>query len=317
MPLGAIGDFFGGSKSEKTVVSKIFNDLLSESFLSVTNSCQNFVDLKQSFTVLALSEQENTKGCERCFTDILANQEATYAHVRATWNTSKKRKPIDKDVEWAQLLASVNACKNACKAYHVDELSQTMMFSWNASCQFTDTMKTEMVSDFGARIQQSLVSQKDVFSSLAGVLGKADSLEVTTELTNRLSDRLSVTILNQMLSRIKNEQSVVSTSDSAQLNVGRITQTSAFTGVASLMAQSKVGQSMLSTQEWDLYQSLYLKNTTIDDAGNAIEKTFESFKKAIQSGPGLVLAILIGILLLILTILLFIAGLRVWQGQGS
>jgi hypothetical protein len=271
-----------GASSSSSVHSKIINDVLTDSFLSVTNSCKTDVDLSQTLNVDVTASSENSSQCARCFDVLVDRQRQTYAVIRASWDRpwpQPKLKPDPKEGE--RLAADAEACKLACKSMIVDEVTQTNMFKWNTTCEFNSTMMSEMTNEISAKTKQALVSKKDVLAAIGDVLGKGSADEVTNDIVNRIKTVLKIEFLNEMLTVVRAQQTLDITGTSTSTK--NIAQFSSVKGVSELFAKTNIATAIFSDQEIEAYQKSYSQNTTISDAGDAVARGFASISGIVNT----------------------------------
>jgi hypothetical protein len=282
-----------GASSSSSVHSKIINDVLTESFLSVTNSCKTDVDLSQTLNIDVTSSSENSSQCARCFDVLVDRQQQTYAVIRESWDRANmwsdivetfggpplKLKPDPNEGE--RLAADAEACKLACKSMIVDEVTQTNMFKWNTTCEFNSTMMNEMTNEISAKTKQALVSKKDVLAAIGDVLGKGSADEVTNDIVNRITNKINLTFMNEMLTVVRAQQTLDITGTSTSTK--NIAQFSSVKGVSELFAKTNVATAIFSDQEIEAYQKSYSQNTTISDAGDAVARGFASISGVVNT----------------------------------
>ena len=309
-----IGDLLGGGGSSSSVVTNILNDILTESFLSVTNNCRTDVDIGQTIAVDVTKASEDTSQCARCFDALVERQAAMYAVIRKSWERPWPQQKLAPDPNEGRRLADdLYECRLPCKTMIVDELTQTNMFSWKTSCAFDTNSLSTMMAEVESRTQQALTSKKDVLAALGDILGRRSATEVTNDIVSRLKTKISVTFINELISVVRSQQNI--TVSGATANVSNIAQYSSVAGISELFVKTNVANSVFTVEEHKAFQESYSTNTTISDTGDAIARTFVGLSNALQTPLFIGLMCALAVLALLLLVVIGVSAKRAFASH--
>jgi hypothetical protein len=285
----------GGPGVSKEAVISLTNSLVAESTLVVENDCIVSTLSSQNIILgcnpmLNNKRYEDNSTCLACLNDITqAWQTQLYQETRM-WNAGNLPSVrINFDTEFRDIMQQQEACKVVCKACSFSNNSQKSTINVQASCTFDETVVIKVQAQITASLMGQLNTYTDVLSAFAQTIGAKQSQELEAVLSNIVRTTFNGDILNQMISVIENNQTLIYKNFQTASDVSGNSQESGITAMVTYLADNGIANNMLSTAQWDLMFQIYTDNTTIDDIGTTVFKSIDAIVSVVDTVLGYIL----------------------------
>ncbi len=304
----------GGSTSQ-IVGTNIVNDMVAQIFTTVALTCSNNAESVQNISVSCnpvLDESvpmdqrepyENQATCKNCIASVVAAQKDFYNLQQSSWRYGGKigvNLPIDQD--YTTVLKKMIACGSICKACVYQDLSQATVIKNVLGCQSMLTIENTIDQKLANSITQQLTNNQDFLPALAKMLGASNQQQIVSNLVSRISTKITRDVVTGVLNTIHNNQTMNLTGSSTDVTAQ--TQQSTYNNMVSYFQNTNLFSSIFQDTEWQVLQTLYNDQNTIDTLGNSVVKSLSDITKFMSSIVGkVVIAMLILVAVVFVSVL--------------
>jgi hypothetical protein len=286
-----------GGGSSKTVGTNIVNDMVAQIFTTVALSCASTKTSIQNIWVgcnppldktLPPDQQqpyENQATCKNCIAAVVADQKSFYSLQQSSWRYGGKiavNLPIDQD--YTTVLKKMIACGSICKACTYQNLSQSTIIQDITKCQSILSIQNTIDQKLNNAITQQLTNNQDFLAPLAQMLGASSVQQIVSNLTNRISTKITMDIVTAVANSIELNQTMVFKGGSADANT--ISQQSSVNSIVAYFQKTQLFSTIMTDEEWRVVQDVYNNQNTIGDLGNATVKALRDITKFVSSAVG-------------------------------
>ncbi len=292
-----------GNGASRSVLENSLNEIISQSFTQVTFDAQDQMEVDQTIDIECTGEYvpypgadavpfESNTGCESCFKSIREAQIQQHEMIKQNWTQSSAPIPQSFNDEMTSYYYAAQNCVYSCKACVFSNFSQSANLSWKADYTFDASILTKMKSAISGNLQQSLTNNKGVLDSLAGVLGPNDNQKTITNLTNRVMNRITTSVMDSIVHQVSATQTIKLVGSEQVKNVN---QKTAISTVFNVVQKLNLTNTILSEEEWAVQQKLYNSENTVGAFGEIIKKTVQDVAQDVQSTSFIILMAIVGL----------------------
>lgn len=305
----------GGSTSRE-VVSNISEQMVAEIIVNISLTCSNNAESIQSISVQCTPPSqppipfENSLTCRNCMASILSSQLANYNLQRTSWKYGSVKVNLPIDTDYGNVIQQFISCGTTCKACVFQNLSQSTIIKNVIDCQSTNTITNSIDQKLSNSITQKLTNNTDFLAPLASMLGASSSQQIVANLTSRISTKITSEVIAGVLNTIQNNQVMILTNTGGTSGQ---TQTSSYNSAVSYLQQTDIFSTIFTDEQYDLLQSLYNDQNTIDSLGNATLRTLNDITNFLKSSVGKVvifMLIVVGVVFIIGFIMFIVFSIR-------
>lgn len=298
-----------GGGSSKTVGTNIITEMVAQIITNITLSCSNSASSEQKIdvqctppvdtSVKPVQPYENREACKTCMNNILASQLRAYDLQRSSWQFGAVKVNLPIDTDYATVIQQFIACGTTqCKACVFQNLSQSTIIQSVVDCEAANTITNVIDQKLTASITQQLTNNQDFIPGLFQMLGASSSQQIVSNLTNRISTKITQDVIAGVLNTIQNNQTLLL----VNANVSGQTQASSYTCAVTYLQKTDLFSSIFTDAQWQQLQDLYNEQNTTDELGNAAVKGLSSITRFLSSAIGKVVIAMLAVVAVVFVI---------------
>lgn len=320
-----VGDFFKGfapsnPSSYKSMFVNVLSAITAQATIEVMSRCQTKASGEQNIVVQCTNPPgklyEESDVCLSCIRSR-TNEEIAYMQLQESLfakQSPEVRLPID--TQYERMMSRLLECVSVCKACKLTNVSQSGIIQLETSCSVNQSEFTEITAKMETKLRSFLVQNKGLLSSLSSVVddianAKRDYDQIISTLVSSVSQYYNVSVLNEMLLEVSNQQSITLYSNSSAFLTG-ITQDAMIDVAADYLVNTKVLANLASQAQWDAAFAQYQDDTTLTGAGDLIYSVFSGTYETVFTLLDTIALIMVG-----LVGILIIVNIVLWAGKSS
>jgi len=307
--IGKLKSLFSSSGQDikKEGLMKIFSEMTSVLFLQYSTECIQTVDGDQSISLKCIPPStaatpwpEVSSGCTLDLELAAARIQRIHEFERAQWQKGDKVKVRTSIAD--EIAAMEDAFTlHSCKSCEFHDISQYSVMNMKQSCSMSTDQITKWQNSVSGAIESLVYSRNDVLSGLSSAFGKSSKRDAVNELTNRLNKANYREMESRLYDRFKANQTFYFTGQSASFT--GVSQQQIITSGSQLIQDSGFFDTVMTSEEWQIYEKIVSENTTIDDTGAVIARIITSVSDLIDTTLGILVIGVVSLLLLGILIL--------------
>jgi len=298
----------GGSISQSEVIDSA-NSMVATIMTNIALYCSSTDTSTQNITVHCLpvtsTIYELNEGCTTCINNVKASALAYYDQQQQLWTrgvmAAQVRKPIDADFQ--NIIQEFITCSvTSCKACTFNNLSQTTTVQSVLTCEAFNNVQNNINQQLMTQITQQLTNNQDALSGFAAIFGH-QTADITYALATRISAKITNNVVSDIEALITGNQSITWSGGSEAISGW--SQQNTFNNIQTYLNTNNVLNSILTQDQWTLFQSAANDQNTIDELGNLIVGATKWLKKISEFivGKAMIAAICVLIFVTIVVIL--------------
>ena len=304
-----------GGGASRGVLTNAADVIITKSFTDISTDLQEEMKIEQEVDIQCTGRYlptdggpeidfENNPSCASCFEAIRTQQEQQHAMIRTKWTSSSAPIPLSYDNEMIMYYQMAQNCVYSCKACVFADFSQTANFSWKTTGSFTTDDVTKMRNAIQGNVTQALNDNQGALDSLMSVLGPKDKQLTITNITNRIMNRITLNVMNHILNVVRENQTIILKGSE---DVKNLSQQAATSGIQSVVQKLNLTNTILSEEQWSVYQKLYNDENTVGDLGQILSDTTLSLGDIMDSVMGKVI-VAVAVVLTVIILAISIVG---------
>lgn len=265
----------------ETETTNMFIQSYASAFSQEIMNCANQVKTSQEIDVTCNLGKSGTvvDDCLRCMQSAQDSKTQYYNAVRQSWSKSPSRATIalsiDQDMQDINMRL-LNCGLDHCLTCKATNLNQMIDVSDLTTCGSINDINVTLQNNVSASLSQQLNSTRDILGGLAGVFGGGTSLNVATNISNKVFTSIKDLEWTNMLSNIKQEQGIIINADDGVV-VPAVTQSSVIAQVSTLLANMNISDTIFNNIDLQVLQDLVNSQNTIGELGELVPKLTQSF----------------------------------------
>ena len=298
--INEVGELFNPGADAASVTQDILNRLTAASIIEVRNECLLSTQGTQAILfscqpILNQTWYEENSSCLQCLnniTDFWTNQlEVVQPSV---WNSRPPEVRLGFDEQFDTIIEQQRNCRGVCKACNFLNNSQASTFSVDQNCEFTQDNVVDIQSQILGAFMVTLNSREDFLSGLSRAVGAESSADLVNLLRQRIRQVFSSNQLNAMISGVfANQTMIFRNFDGSSTTASGNSQESTYTAIYQYLSDNSTSTQLLSTAEWESFNTAIQDTTTIDDLGAAVFVTANTFGETLNSSLGIALVVVL------------------------
>jgi len=319
LALDAVGggaNMFGkknGCDKSKTALINATQEIVATAIVTSLNQCNAASDSAQNITIkcnpvipsdATYDVYEGNPACGRCNTAVFTGMLKQHEMERKMWESGPAQVRLPIDQEFILLLGRMGTCGTVtCKACALANVSQVNIISSNNSCYQTMTNTNVFKTNLNTLINQQLLSNQDVLAGVAQAFGKNDSEKISEDITSFISTNVTSTFLNDVVTKINNQQTIEVTGASTFSN--NVSQYSVFNAALDSVIQEQIIERSISDAMFTLIEQVANQQNTLSSVGEILFTSTITFVSAVNNIVG---QVMIATLVALGVVVLFILG---------
>ena len=284
--LGSQGNMFvNNSKDSQNVcdsatpeaVQNVFSTILNESIVStivnITSTSHIDQDITLTCTPVTGSSSsgvyEDSETCQRCYNTMAVDFDYFNELTRQTWSkSSSKNVTQDTDRFMSLLIAKSQACATRCKACSFFSVSQSSIMNISNLVDKQVDFSSQLTTNLTTAINQQLTNTQDILSNL--VVQQGD-VWVTNAINSVVENTVKVIDLNEIITQIQSNQSIVITDSSGIYN--GINQHSVENVISDYISHNKVDFNQIIEEYVAIINDIVTDQSSLNAVGDLIIST--------------------------------------------
>lgn len=287
----------GAGKSSQSSIVNAANEIVSKIVVNVALRCNARAISSQVINVecdpgyaTATNVRENSDACHTCLDNVVSQRLRDYEVVRKTWETDVRqvKKPIDQDYQ--EVIQNFNKCQiNSCKACVIDDFSQSTFIDLKTDCAAYNDITNSITQQLAQEVNQQLTNNEDALSGIAKLLGARSASEVVSNLSSRISTKLTKEVMDNIKQSINNNQVLNVTLRGSSTVIQAVKQDSAYQSILAYLTKSNIMNNVFTDVEWATLNNLLSDTNTLDTLGNVAVQSVGYVSKMLTSTVGKVM----------------------------
>lgn len=312
LTVAAIKKAFASSDSSviaKEGLVKIFSQLTNTLFLDINTECILTVEGNQTIRIKCEppTDQPWPEESAACQLDLAISKDKIqriHELERQQWKQqpAKVRKSVQDEIEQ---IKNIYSEMDTCKSCEFENISQYNVLNVKQSCSISNEQLAKWKSTVAGNIETLMYSRKDVLGGLMKALGKDTKQEAVDEFITRINTVNFREMESSMYDNIKSSQTFLFTGASSSFR--GVSQKQAIASGTKLIVDAGFFDTVMTQQEWDVYEEISAQNVTLDDAGDVVARTILSVTDLITTTFGYVVIGIVSLaILLIIALAIYI-----------
>lgn len=301
----------GGKISQQEVIDSA-NTMVATIMTNIALYCNSTSVSTQNITVECTPQgstiYELNSGCSTCIANVKASALAYYDQQQQLWTRGvmapQVKKPIDADFQ--NIIQEFITCSVvSCKACTFSDLSQSTTVQSVTTCEAFNNVQNNINQQLMTQITQQLTNNQDALSGFMAIFGRQ-----TSDITYALATRISASLTNNVISDIENlittDQTITWTA--SPISVTGWSQQNTQTNIQTYLSTNNILNSILTQDQWQLFQSVANDENTIDEVGNLIVGSIKWLTKISEFFVGkAVMAAICAVIFVAIVVVVYIA----------
>lgn len=325
-----VGAFTGGGcDTSRAGIISATQDIISRAITtSVTGNSSQTVS-SQSLTVKCnptltggLKVYEDNASCTSCLSGVIDGWKQQHRLekdlITQDGASAKVRTPIDQ--EYASIAERISNCGlSSCKACALNNVTQTSAISTSSIVKDGKQLKQSFSTNLRSNLKQTFNQNRDILTAAVSTFQNNDDLDSLTDtISNNIENQVTENFLTQVSSTVSNHQTiqVVSTGST---DVSFLDQNAVFDIVLQQVNAAQIVTKAFSKSTLDQFASVVNDDSTLNELGEFVSKSFKSTSTAIDNIAGRIfIGAIIGlgaVLLVVLSVFAYMYYKRNYSGD--